>query len=82
MLLHVPTGSRHALGSHTSPLSVEEEERTVSAITQDFITHPDIAQLLTCDPLGLQNGELHATAQYVKLLLLNNFNRKALLMKH
>lgn len=82
MLLHVSTGSRHALGSHTSPLSGKDEERTVSAITQDFITHPNITQLLTCDTLGLQNGELHATAQYVKFLLLNNFSRKALVMKH
>lgn len=58
-----------------------EEERMASAVTQDLITYPNITHFLTSDTLGLQNDELRATAQYVKLFLLINSIRKALSMK-
>lgn len=60
----------------TKALSVEEERRA-SAITQDLITYPNITHFLTSDTLCLQNDELHATAQYVKLFLFNKFNQES-----
>lgn len=79
MLPHVLAVSSHALGlQHFYTFQQGEvEERIVSALTQDFLAYLDITNSLTSATHGLHNGEFHATAQYVKLLLLENFNWKS-----
>lgn len=76
MLLHVLAISCHALGlQHFYTFRQGRvEDRIGSAITQDFLTYLNITHFLTSDTYGLQNSEFHATAQYAKLLLLENFN--------
>lgn len=76
MLPHVLAVISHALGpQHFYAFwQGEVEERIVSALTQDFLAYLNITNFLTSDTHGLQNGEFHATAQCIKLLLLGNFN--------
>lgn len=52
----------------------EVGDRIVSALTQHFPVYLNITDFLTSDTLALQNAEFHATAQYVKFLLLENFS--------
>lgn len=77
MLPHVLAASCHALGlQHFYTFQqAEVEDRIVFALTQDFLAYLNIiTNFVTSDTPGLQNGEFHATTQYVKLLPLENFN--------